>query len=140
MFVLSLIALIAASAALYGFIEWFNSYTQEKARYEFFTKEHTAAMVLSYGMMFFGNQWFKNASAVNGDTLNGAVVIIIGAIILISVIVNNFNKAPQKIALIGTAAQLILYIPIAIAAVFIILMMMAVLAQTKPTYNLNSRD
>lgn len=140
MFILSLIGLVVTAFLLYVFIEWFNGYTQEKARYAFFTKEHTAAMVLSYGMMFFGNQWFQNAITSNEDTLNGAVVMIIGAIILISVIVNNFNKAPQKIALIGTAAQLILYIPIAIAAVFIILMMMAVLAQTKPTYNLNGRD
>ncbi|OYZ66397.1 MAG: hypothetical protein B7Y17_01695 [Sulfuricurvum sp. 24-42-5] len=140
MLVLSLIALIAACAALYGFIEWFNNYTQAKARYEFFTKGHTAAVVLSYGMMFFGTQWFKSAMTSNEDILNGVVVIIIGAIILISVIVNNFRNTPKKLALIGTVAQLILYIPIAIAAVFIVLMMLAVLAQTKPTYNLNSRD
>ncbi|MCL4431869.1 MAG: hypothetical protein M1300_06075 [Epsilonproteobacteria bacterium] len=140
MFILSLIGLIAAGLLLYVFIKWFNGYTQEKVRYEFFTEEHTVAMVLSYGMMFFGNQWFQNASTANGDTLNGAVVMIIGAIILISVIVNNFNKAPQKIALIGTVAQLILYIPIAIAAAFIVLMIIAVATQTKPTYNLNSRD
>ncbi|MDP3265807.1 MAG: hypothetical protein Q8M39_03150 [Sulfuricurvum sp.] len=140
MFVLSLIGLIAAGIALYEFIKWFNRYTQAKVKYEFFTKDHTTAMVLSYGMLFFGHQWYETATAANGDALNGTVVMIVGGIILFGVILNNFNKSPRKMAYLGTIMQLILYIPITIAAVFVVLGILAVVSQTKPTYNLNSRD
>ena len=140
MFVLSLIGLIAAGIALYEFIKWFNRYTQAKVKYEFFTKDHTTAMVLSCGMLFFGNQWHQTAISANGDALNGTLVMIVGAIILFAVILNNFNKAPRKMAYLGTIMQLILYIPITIAAVFVVLGILAVVSQTKPTYNLNSRD
>lgn len=140
MFVLSLIALIAASAALYGFIEWFNSYTHEKARYKFFTMEHSAAMVISYGLIFFGNGNMQSALENHGDALNGALVIGIGAVILIGVIVNNFKNTPKKLAIIGSIFQIILYIPIAIGAVIIAAVMFAYFSQTKPVYNINSRD
>lgn len=140
MLVLSLIALIAASAALYGFIVWFNHYTYEKARYTFFTMQHTAGMVLAYGMIFFGNRWFQNALTTNGDPLNGKLVMTIGVIILISIIVNNFKKVPLKYALMGSAVQLVLYIPITVAAVFIIAGLFAFLARTQPVFNLNERD
>ncbi|HQS67870.1 MAG TPA: hypothetical protein PLM93_11855 [Sulfuricurvum sp.] len=140
MFILTLIGLVAAGLLLYGFIEWFNGYTQEKARYKFFTMEHSAAMVISYGLIFFGNGNMQSALENHGDALNGALVIGIGAVILIVVIVNNFKNAPKKLAFIGTVLQIILYIPIAIGAVIIAAAMFAYFSQTKPVYNINSRD
>lgn len=140
MFILSLIGLIAAGLLLYGFIEWFNTYTQEKAHYKFFTMEHSAAMVISYAMMFFGNANMQAALKNNGDALNGALIIAIGIIIFIAVIVNNFRNVPRKLAIIGTLLQIVLYIPIAIGALIIVAGMVAYFSQTKPVYNINSGD
>lgn len=140
MFMLSLIGLIVTAFLLYVFIEWFNGYTQEKARYKFFTMEHSAAMVISYGLIFFGNSNMQEALKNHGDALNGALVIAIGVAILIGVIVNNFKKTPKKLAIIGSIFQLILYVPIAMGAVIIAAVMLAWFSETKPVYNINSRD
>lgn len=140
MFILSLIGLVVTAFLLYVFIEWFNAYTQEKAHYKFFTMEHSAAMVISYGLIFFGNGNMQSALRDHGDALNGALVIAIGVAILIGVIVNNFKKTPKKLALIGTVLQIILYVPIAIGALIIAAAMVAYFSQTKPVYSINSRD
>lgn len=140
MFILSLIGLLSAGILMYGFIQWFNGYTQEKARYAFFTMEHSVAMVFSYAMIFFGNTNMQIELHRNGDALNGALVIAIGLAILIGVIINNFRKTSKKLAVVGTIAQLILYIPIAVGAVVIVAAMLAYFSQTKPVYNINSGD
>lgn len=140
MFILSLIGLITASLLLYGFIEWFNTYTQEKAQYKFFTMEQSAAMVICYGLIFFGNANMQAALKNNGDALNGALIIAIGIIIFIAVIVNNFRNTPKKLAIIGTLLQIFLYIPISIGALIIVAGMVAYFSQTKPVYNINSWD
>lgn len=136
MFMLSLIALLLMAAAMYRFILWFNDYTRFHANYIFFTMEHTMAMVASYALIYFGNQWIHNSD----DWLNGAIVMGIGIILLMGVLINNFTKTPRLFAIAGSLAQLILYIPIAIGAVIIVAVMMAWASQIKPVYSINSRD
>lgn len=140
MFILTLIGLLLASAALYGFIEWFNAYTQEKARYQFFSIGNSVAMVFAYGMLYFGNTHMQRALENNGDWLNGALVMVIGISILIGVVVNNFKNTPRKLAIQGTIAQIILYVPIAVCAVIIVIAVVAFFSQIRPVYSINSRD
>jgi hypothetical protein len=90
--------------------------------------------------MFFGNAHMQTALDNHGDWLNGALVMLIGAAIFIGVIVNNFKHTPKKLAVIGTIAQIVLYIPIAICAVIIALAAVAFFSQTKPVYSINCRD
>lgn len=140
MFILTLIGLVVTAFLVYGFIEWFNSYTQAKAQHQFFTMEYSVAMVISYLLIFFGNGNMQSALKDHGDALNGALIMAIGVMILIGVIVNNFKHAPMKLAIMGTVLQLVLYIPIAIGAVIIAAAILAWLSETKPVYNINSRD
>lgn len=140
MLVLTLIGILAAASFIYGFIQKFNDYTREKARYVFFSTEHSIAMVISYGMIFFGQIIFMSALHSHGDCLNGSIITGIGMVILVAVIVNNFSNAPKHIAIMGSIMQVILYIPIAAGALFILFIMFAYFSQTKPVYNVNSRD
>lgn len=140
MLILTLIGLLIAAFAIYTFILWFNTYTYHHAQYEFFTKEHSIAMVFSYTLMFFGNNWMQTALANNDDWLNGAIVLTVGVLLLMGVIINNFKKAPKLYAVAGSMAQLIFYIPIAMGAVIIVAAMVAWLSETKPVYNINSND
>ncbi len=140
MLILTLMGLLAAAFAIYVFILWFNQYTYHHAQYEFFTKEHSVAMVFSYALMFFGNNWMQTALANNDDWLNGAIVLAVGVLLLLGVIINNFKQAPKLYALAGSLAQLILYIPITIGAVIIVAVMVAWFSETKPVYNINGRD
>ena len=134
MLILTLIALLLTAAAMYKFILWFNNYTRTHAHYEFFTMDHSIAMVGSYALIFFGYRWMQNSD----DWLNGAIVIGIGILILIAVVINNFANAPRLFAIAGSLAQLIFYIPIAICAVIIVGVMLAWASQTKPVYVINN--
>lgn len=76
----------------------------------------------------------------NDDWLNGATILAAGAVLLLGVIVNNFKKAPRLYAIAGSLAQLIFYIPITMGAVIIVAVIAAWASETKPVYNINSRD
>lgn len=140
MIILTLLGLLSASAALYWFIIWFNGYTYACERYEFFTLKYSIAIIFSYAMIFIGTGLFKAALVQHGDSLNGALMIVIGVSILLWVINTNFKNVSVGLALLGTIAQLILYIPIAICAIIIIFAMIAFFSETKPVYNINSKD
>ena len=140
MLILTLIGLLAAAFAIYTFILWFNKYTYHHTQYEFFTKEHSVAMVFSYALMFFGNSWMQTALTNNKDWLNGAIVLALGVLLLLGVIINNFKKAPRAYALAGSLAQLILYIPITIGMVIIVAALVAWASGTKPVYVVNNND
>lgn len=134
MLMIILIILLLTAIAMYKFIMCFNSYTSAHAHYEFFTMDHSLAMVFSYALIFFGYHWLQNGN----DELNGAIVMGIGILILLWIMINNFIKAPRYFAIIGSLLQLIFYIPIAIGAVIIVFVMMAWVSQTKPVYVINN--
>ena len=138
MFILSLIAIAIIALLIYGFIEWFNKYSFKKERYRFFTTEHTAAFVSSYVIMLIGYMAMKNNWL--DDWKNGAVIILIGTIIFVLSIHNNFKHTTPSLAIKGSILQVILYIPIAIVGIFVLMAAIAFFAQTKPVYNINSGD
>ncbi len=138
MFILSLIAIAIIALLIYGFIEWFNKYSFKKERYRFFTTEHTAAFVSSYVIMLIGYMAMKNNWL--DDWKNGAVIMLIGTIIFVLSIRNNFKHTTPSLAIKGSILQVILYIPIAIVGIFVLMAAIAFFAQTKPVYNINSGD
>jgi len=142
MIVLTLIGLVIAGLAVYGFMQWFNGYTQKEASYTFFSAEHSMAIIPSYLMIFFGHGWWSNSyySTPHGDWLNGAIVMGLGILILILTIMNNFKKTPRRIAIFGSIVQLILYIPFTLVAIITIAATLALASQIKPVYNINGRD
>jgi hypothetical protein len=137
MFILQILGFIVAGIALYGFIEYFNAYTQKAGKYRFFTLEHTAAFGAAYVLMFIGTLMIR--SNWKDDPLNGIIVFAIGAVILILTLRNNFQKSDKKLALQGSIAQLVLYVPITIGGVFVLFMLLAFFAQTKPVFTLNDK-
>lgn len=136
MFMLGLIGMLLVGGAIYYIIEVFNAYTQKEAKYRFFTMEHTAAMVIAYGLLWIGYSLTKSSN----DPLNGIILMIIGAVVLCFVMLNNFKMTPRRIALQGSAMQLVFYIPITMVIIPIVAMAIAFFAQTKPVYSINSRD
>lgn len=74
------------------------------------------------------------------DPLNGFIVFALGAVILFLTIINNFKMSDKSLAVKGTIAQIIIYIPYAIIWIFIVFVMLSYFSGTRPTYNINSRD
>ena len=135
MFILSLIAIAIIAMLIYGFIKWFNKYSYEKEKYRFFTTEHTMAFVASYAIILIGYMAMKNNWL--DDWKNGAVILTIGVIIFILSIRNNFKNTSPSLAIKGSILQMIIYIPVAVAGIFVLLVAIAFFAETKPVYNIN---
>ena len=138
MIVLSLIGIVIVGFLIYGFIEWFNKYSYKKEKYQFFTTDHTIAFVASYVIMFVGYMAMKGNWL--DDWRNGAVILAIGILVFILTIHNNFKNTTPSLAIKGTILQVIIYIPVAVAGIFILFAAFAFFAQTKPVYNINSGD
>ncbi len=138
MFVLTVLGILLVVTMIYWFIEWFNEYAQKEGNYRFFSSEHTMAFVAAYLIIFFGYRLMENHWM--GDALNGGIIFVIGIIILVFTILNNFKSTKRSLAIKGTVAQLILYIPIAAVGLLILVAAFAFFSQTKPVYSINSRD
>jgi len=138
MFILSLIGIGIIALIIYWLIEEINKETYKNEKYRFFTREHTIAFVTSYIIMLVGYLAIKG-NWLN-DWINGAVIFAIGIIILGLTIHNNFTHTSRSLAIQGSIVQVILYIPIAVAGIFILLALFAFFSQTKPVYNINSKD
>lgn len=138
MFILSILGVLLSAAAVYGFIEWFNTYSHKEGQYKFFSSEHTMAYVASYLLILFGYKMIENHWM--DDLLNGIIVLVIGIIILILTVLNNFKSTKRSLAIKGTLAQVILYVPITAVGLIILAAAVAFFAQTKPVYNINSGD
>lgn len=138
MFILSIIGIVLFASAIYWFIEWFNSYSERKENYRFFSAEHTMAYVSGYLMIVFGKNMIE--SNWQDDPLNGGIILAIGIMIILLTVFNNFKKTGRSLAIKGSVAQLILYIPITLAAFLIIVAAIAYFSQTKPVYDISHRD
>ena len=138
MVVLTIIGLIVGLMALYIFIEYLNSFSMSRYSYEFFSIAHFIQVIIGYWISYFGNSLYTKALRGGGDLLNGQLLISIGVVVVMLVIYKNFKTVPFHIALAFTFLQLALSLPLAVGAFFILIIGVAVLAETKPVYVLNN--
>lgn len=142
MVVLSIIGGLLALLFLYWMVEKINELSYNKNNYEYFSATTAGFVVVGYYFLFFGYGVYTQAArVVDGDILNGILLMIIGGVLVGVIVISNFINTPKEnifITLIFTAIQLIIYIGLAYVSIFIILLAFAVLAQTKPVYVLNN--
>ncbi|MDD2358496.1 MAG: hypothetical protein PHX13_11355 [Thiovulaceae bacterium] len=138
MFILTILGLLIGAFAIHTFTQWFNTFTQKEGNYQFFSSDHTIAFVSAYILMFVGYQLMANNWM--GDPLNGEIILLVGVIVFIITIWNNFQKTNFLLALLGSLVQIIIYIPYAIVGLLVLIAVIAFFAQTKPVYNINSGE
>lgn len=138
MFIIKIVSALATVIAIYQFMVWFNDFTYKEARYRFFSIRSFGWYAGSYIAIYAGHQMF--VSHWQGDTLNGAIVLIAGIWVFIIQIQNNFKRTRPLVALAGSLAQSILYIPMTILVLAALFVALAAASQVKPVYNLNSKD
>lgn len=138
MVVLQWIGIILAIVTVYMTVVWINRYTYKKYKYDFFNKENFIITAIGYGFIFFGARWLSSAMAVDGDLLNGQILLGIGIFIIIFVIYTNvINTAPYT-GLFLSIFQLALYVGLSVIAFYALIILIAALAQTKPVYVINN--
>ncbi|MDD3597652.1 hypothetical protein [Sulfuricurvum sp.] len=135
MLILKTAALLATILALYRFIMWFNDFTYMEARHRFFTAQSFGWYAASYISIYSGYQMF--ISHWQGDTLNGAIVLIAGIWLFIIQIQKNFKRTPPIVALAGSLAQSILYIPLTVMGLILLFIALAAASKIRPVYTIN---
>ena len=97
-------------------------------------------IAISYALLYFGNSWYYSALNKGTDTLNGIVLIFVGAILLLRMIYLNFKNTNFTIGFFGTIFQLSVYSVLTVFSIFALLILFAYASQTRPVYSINSRD
>lgn len=135
MFILKIIAAFAAVIALYRFMLWFNSFTYKEAKYHFFTTYSFGWYAASYVAMYAGYHMAR--SNWQGDPLNGMIILFIGLWIFIVQIKNNFKHTRPLVALAGSLAQSILYIPMTLLGLIALFVALAAASGIRPVFCVN---
>ena len=137
MLVITIIGFIAAIITVYSLVLWVNEYSVKRYRYEFFNFSNYLATAIGYGMIYFGDSWYKEAVVNNKDILNGQVLIVIGFLLVVLVIYSNIKNTSFIFGVVMTVIQLALYAVLAVVGFYVLLLAMAFFSQTKPVYSIN---
>ena len=137
MVVLGIIIAIVLIIVLYLFIQKINSYSLKKYQYEFFNVGNYVASAVGYVLIFYGHSWYESAVKMNGDILNGILLMLIGIVPILAVVLINIKETSTEFALVLSIVQQILYAALAVIGFFALLIAIAFVMQTRPVYNLN---
>lgn len=136
MTVLFILGTITAVLVLLLIVSWINNFSEKRFGYQFFNYGNLAIISIGYFMIIFGESWYSEALANNGDILNGQLLIGIGVTILISTLINHIRKTTFWFGTTVGVFQFLLYIPLSFLAAFALLIVIAWLSETKPVYRL----
>jgi len=137
MLVLKIIGIIVALVITYFIVEKLNKYTMKKYKYEFVEWYSYLIVAFSYGFIYLGWLIYENALKVNGDILNGQILVGIGILGLFYMLVINIKKTNFFMGLFGTIFQFTIYLALAVVGAIVFLIVSAALSETKPVYNVN---
>ena len=138
MVVLGIIGFIAVSMALYIFLEYLNGFTLKRYSYEFFSVAHILQVIVGYLFIFFGHNLYVEELKKGIDVLNGQMLIAIGFVVVLVVIYKNFKAIPFLLAVLFTALELLIAVPLAFVVFLGVIMLFAAAAETKPVYVINN--
>lgn len=137
MLVLKIIAGILILWFLYWAITTLNRKVINKYKYNFFEGHLFGLAFVSNLFIYFGHEWYLEAIAKSGDQLNGMILMGIGGIGLLLLIYINIKWTNFIVGLVGSAIQIALFAIASYFAVFLIVIAVGLLANTRPVYNLN---
>ncbi len=135
--VLYIIGFLAVVIILALIAIWINSFSIKEFNYEFFNWGNFIITALGYLALWYGYDWFMEASTTGGDILNGQILIGIGAVFVVGSFLNNIRRTSFFFGIFAGTYQLAIYVPLSIASALLVLLAMAWAMNTKPVYNIN---
>lgn len=112
MLMLKIVGVLAALFLFWCALIAFDEHVEGKFGHRFFTKATFITIVVSCLMIAGGYQWHLSALKSHGDSLNGWVVLGIGAVVLIGIAINNVVKTNLTYGIGGSFIQLPLFLAI----------------------------
>ena len=137
MVVLSIIGIIIGLILIALFIQISNEHSVKVYGYEIFNIGNFVVSMLGYLGIYFGNGWYTDALKVQGDILNGVLLIVIGVLFLLSVIYLNIKNTSLIYGLVMSIVTEIFYVTATPIVLFGLLIAAAFFAETKPVYVIN---
>lgn len=130
------VSIVAVMIGLYILVVMINDESLKRYKYEFFSYANLAITAVAYLLLYFGYRWYQSELSVDGDLLNGALLMLFGLILLMGILYNHIKRSSILFGLVVGVFQLILYIPLSFFSIFGVLLVAAWLFETKPVYRL----
>jgi len=139
MFVLTIIGVIALLFGIYALVEKVKKITFDKYGYESFEPSTASVVAVGYYFLYFGWGFFEGALKNHGDILNGIILMIIGAV-LVGIMFLAALKSMQFsfMGFVYVLFEFGIYIPVAFVGLFIVLLLIAALSDTRPVWVVNN--
>jgi hypothetical protein len=106
---LEICAFLAVLFTLLTALYVFNEHCKLKFGHAFFSKGQFYVIGAGEALVIGGNYWIDSANAQGAGSLNGWAVVVVGAIVLLAVIFNNFKSTNIRYGIGGTLLQLPLF-------------------------------
>ena len=137
MLVLKIVAGVILLFALIMAIGQFYAWIDRKYRFDFFDEKLFATAFISNLLLYFGREWYLDALADNGDTLNGTVLMVVGSLGIFFIIYKNIKGTNFFMGLLVSCIQLPLFALGSIYGAIMAFALLAALGETKPVYMIN---
>ena len=137
MTVLTIIGVLIGIYLLVELVKRLNEYTKSNYSYKIFDERSAFISAVGYVMVYVGQGFYFSAIADKVDTLDGELLVLIGALFLSSIIAINFRKMGFLRGLSLSVIQMIIYAGVSVVAVFALIAAYAFFSQTRPVYNIN---
>ncbi|APW65271.1 hypothetical protein LPB137_05125 [Poseidonibacter parvus] len=135
--VLTVIGVLLLSYLLLMFINYINDKTYKKYKFKCIEMDFFFIYAVITGIAYYGNSWYLKALAVDGDILNGILLMSIAAALFIFILVLNIKRTTFFVGVGITLLQTIIFVPLAVISFFLLLIALAFFSQTKPVYVIN---
>lgn len=106
MLVLTILAIGASVAAFLFGLGAFEGHVNRKFGHRFFTMGSFLFTALSFAVLIGGEDWYRSAAHSHQDTLNGLVLCVIGAAMILWVVISNIRRTNLAYGVGGSAIQL----------------------------------
>lgn len=139
MLVLSIIAGLIVLVLVAIGMQYLNEYTKKHYRYEMFNLTTFVLYAIGYVLLYGGYRWIEDALQHKGDWLNGAVLIVIGVVLLIIAVVTIIKHTSLRYGVMLSIVLGVLYAAVTPITIYMLILAVAMLFETRPVYNLNSK-
>ncbi|KAB7889666.1 hypothetical protein [Poseidonibacter ostreae] len=135
--VLTVIGVLLLCYLLLMFINYINEKTYKKYKFKCIEMDFFIVYAVITGIAYYGNSWYLKELAIDGDILNGILLMIFAAVLFIFILVLNIKRTTFFVGIGITLLQTIIYVPLAVVSFFVLLLALAFFSQTKPVYVIN---
>lgn len=105
MLVITILGGLLAITLVIWALSAFERFTARRYNHRFFTTGSFGAAALALGFVWGGRFWWQAVLEQGGDVLNGLVLMVLGAIIILGMLIRNVTRAGLLVGTCGSVLQ-----------------------------------